>query len=330
MDPSESGVGGTPSGVVALGECMVGLMAEPGRPLAHADRFEIMPAGTEANVAVGLARVGHRSRFVSRVGDDAFGHRIVRTLRGEGVDVSHVTLDPDRPTGLLVRDSVIDRPIDVVYHRSNSAARALGAADVPDDVFAGMSIAHTTGLTAMLSDSCHDAARHLLERARTLGLTTSLDVNVRHKVAPIDEWPARLYPLLGLVDVVFVGEDELEAVVPQRASLDDAVRLLHDAGPSIIVVKRGAEGALVSSATGVISRPAVATRVVDPVGAGDGFVAGFFTAVLDGDRADDLDLALRTGLAAAAAVVSTVGDQLGLPDRRALDAILADDTGTQR
>lgn len=318
--------------MVALGECMVGLLAEPGRPLTHADRFEIMPAGTEANVAVGLARVGHRSRFVSRVGDDAFGHRIVRTLRGEGVDVSFVAIDPDRPTGLLARDSVIDRPIDVVYHRSNSAARTLSAEDVTDDVFAGMSVAHTTGLTAMLSASCHDAARQLLGRARDLGLTTSLDVNVRRKVAPIDEWPARVHPLLGLVDLVFVSEDEIEAVAPQAGSLDDAVGLVHDAGPSIVVVKCGADGALVSSPSGVISGPAAATRVVDPVGAGDGFVAGFLTALLDaGSLADtDLDVALRTGLAAAAAVVSTVGDQLGLPDRSGLDAILSDDTETQR
>ena len=104
------------------------LLAPTGVPLPSATRLDVDYAGAEANVAVGLARLGHVAAFQGRLGDDVFGRRIAAALRGEGVRTDGLSFDPDRPTGLLVRDVVQGRPITVCYYRSGSAASALGPA----------------------------------------------------------------------------------------------------------------------------------------------------------------------------------------------------------
>ncbi|MGH3658423.1 MAG: PfkB family carbohydrate kinase, partial [Micromonosporaceae bacterium] len=117
--------------VVTLGEAMALFLAEPGTAVSYARWFDASVAGAEANVAIGLARLGHRVRYAGRVGADPLGETVIRTLRGEAVDVTAVVTDPDRPTGLLIRDAPAGRPIQVVYRRSGSAGAALAVADVP-------------------------------------------------------------------------------------------------------------------------------------------------------------------------------------------------------
>ena len=112
--------------MVTLGECLVSFVAAAPGPLAGAEDFHSFPAGAEANVAVGLARLGRQVAFIGRVGDDGLGTRIVRALRGEGVDVVGLTVDPAGPTGIMIRERRVLGAAEVFYARAGSAGSRLG------------------------------------------------------------------------------------------------------------------------------------------------------------------------------------------------------------
>ena len=116
--------------VIAVGEPLIALLAVGSAPLADVESFSRHVAGAEANVAVGLARLGHRALFVGRVGADGFGRAILCRMRGEDVDVSGIVVDPERRTGLLVRERRALGASEVLYHRSGSAGSALGPSDI--------------------------------------------------------------------------------------------------------------------------------------------------------------------------------------------------------
>ena len=144
--------------VVTLGETMVALVAEEAGPLRYASRFQRRAAGAESNVAIGLAHLGVSAGWVSRVGDDEFGRYVCATVRGEGVDVSRVELDPERPTGIMIKEL---RPVGksrVLYYRSGSAASALSPQTLPTTYLQQARHLHLTGITPALSPSCAAAA----------------------------------------------------------------------------------------------------------------------------------------------------------------------------
>jgi 2-dehydro-3-deoxygluconokinase len=147
--------------VVTCGEAMVLLLARHDLPMSSARDYEAQVAGAESNVAIGLARLGHTVAYFGRVGDDPFGERIRRELRGEGVDVSALVTDPDRPTGLLFRDTVVGSPLTVHYRRAGSAATAMTARDVPTTLIDRARLLHVTGSVARSArgDAARDADR---------------------------------------------------------------------------------------------------------------------------------------------------------------------------
>jgi 2-dehydro-3-deoxygluconokinase len=318
--------------VVTLGEAMVGLVATDPGPLAEATMFGRFVAGAEANVAVGLARLGHRVAYIGRVGADGFGTAITRALRGEGVDVGALDVDPGARTAIFVRERRLVGTADLVYHRAGSAGSRLG----PDDVAAvtGLFTAgrwlHVTGITPALSASCRAAVEAAVERATAAGMTVSLDVNLRRKLWTDDDARPVLRAIATRSDIVFAGLDEAAVVLDGPvASLDEAARGLLALGPSVAVLKLGSAGALARERDReATSHEGFAVPLVlDPVGAGDAFVAGFIAARLEGH---DLATALAWGNAAGAAVAATIGDMTGLPTRTELEAILASAPDTMR
>lgn len=318
--------------VVTLGEAMVGLVATEYGPLADAGSFAPHIAGAEANVAVGLARLGHRAAFVGRVGADGFGRSIERRLRGEGVDVGGLVVDPGARTAVFVRERRLVGPAELVYHRVASAGSGLG----PEDVAAvaaqvrDASWLHVTGITPALSASCAAAVDAALDLAADTGMTVSLDVNMRRKLWSETDARPVLRRLAGRADVVFAGLDEIALLLGRNVtSAADALAGLLDLGPSLAVAKLGAAGAVAAEHDGETASHAgfPVPIVVDPVGAGDAFVAGFIAARLEGL---DLPTALAWGNVAGAAVTATIGDMTGLPTRAELDAIVAAGPDTMR
>jgi 2-dehydro-3-deoxygluconokinase len=316
------------SQVITLGECLAAFVARSAGPLAEAIDFERHVAGAEANVAVGLARLGHDVAYIGRVGADGFGTAIVRRLRGEGVDVRWLVVDDIAPSGVMFRERRALGPVDVVYHRTGSAGSRLSPDDVERVVDAGVfedaRWLHLTGITPALSETARAASFRARDHAREARLTISLDVNLRRRLWSDDAAAPVLRELLAGVDVVLGSPDEL-AVLGGGAAEDDPADLvarLGNLGPTVVIAKLGADGALGWDSAGAIVRiPAIpVSNVVDTVGAGDAFCAGFIAGRLDGV---DLGTALAMANACGALAVASVGDQAGLPDRAELGRLLA-------
>jgi 2-dehydro-3-deoxygluconokinase len=321
--PSLGGLARAESGfieVVTLGECLVSFVASEQGPLAEVGSYRRHVAGAEANVAVGLARLGHRAAFIGRVGDDGFGTAIVRRLRGDGVDVRWLRVEPDAWTGLMVRERRWAGPSEVVYHRAGSAGSRLGPEDVyaadTDGLFAGARLLHLTGITPALSPSCREAVLEAIERAKANDLAIALDINLRRRLWSDADAVEVLRPLLPSVDVVFGSLDE--GIVVGGTSDDAGPRIVAAAligsGAGHAVLKLGADGAasLASDGTWTVVPGVAGVTVVDPVGAGDAFCAGYLAAQLEGLEEAD---ALALGNACGAAVVAVEGDQAGAPTR---------------
>jgi 2-dehydro-3-deoxygluconokinase len=265
--------------VVTLGETMVLLVPEGDVPLRSASRLYRSIAGAESNVAIGLARLGVRSGWISRVGDDGFGEYICEVLRGEGVDVSHVIVDPSRRTGLMVKELQPSGKSRVFYYRSGSAASALSPTVLPLDYLRGATHLHLTGITPALSPSCAEAALSAVRTVSEAGGTISFDVNLRLQLATQSR--ELLVPFIQSSDVVFVGEDEARWLFDahDRATIQSELIKLS---AGTIVLKRGAEGALVYTQREWIDAPGFTVHVVDETGAGDAFAAAFLACTLQG------------------------------------------------
>jgi len=313
--------------VVTLGECLVAFVAADLGPLAGAPTFHAYAAGAEANVAVGLARLGRRVSYVGRVGDDGLGVRIARALRAEGVDVEGLVTDGSASTGLMIRERRGLGPAEVVYARSGSAGSRLG----PEDIWAAEARGafgfarwlHLTGITPALSPSARAAVGTAIEVGRSAGLTISLDLNLRRRLWGEDEAAAVLGGLTERVDVVIADPDEAAVVAGDRdASPEGLASALLARGPSLVVLKLGDRGSLGLERHGspVIVAALAVPVVVDPVGAGDAFCAGLIDARLDDS---DLRTALARANACGAAAISTEGDQTGLPTGAELTRLLA-------
>jgi 2-dehydro-3-deoxygluconokinase len=318
-------VAARPVEVVTLGECLVALVAEDPGPLAEVGRFVRHVAGSEANLAVGLVRLGHGVGYIGRVGADGFGTAIVRRLRGEGVDVRFMRVDDAAPTGLMVRERRVLGAADVRYYRAGSAGSRLCGQDVDDaaeeGLFQGARWLHVTGITPALSDGAGEAIDRALGHARRDGATVSLDINLRRRLWSDERAAEVLRPLASRVDVVFGGADEAAVVAGDDGGPEASAAHLLDLGPSCVVIKLGAEGALAQEAGHrAIRQPPVSVPVVvDPVGAGDAFCAGFIAARLEGL---DIGRALELAGACGAAAIAALGDLAGLPERAEVDRLL--------
>jgi len=302
--------------VVTFGETMAALRSHG--PLRLGGSLGLSVAGAESNVAIGLARLGHRVRWAGRVGADELGALVLRTLRAEGVDIDHaVTDDTGRPTGLLLTEPRLATLTRVSYYRSGSAGSAVSPADVLPALAASPRILHLTGITPALSRTAAETVLAAATTAREGGITVCLDVNHRSRLWTADRARTALRPLLPHIDLLIASEDELP-LVAERSGADEseAVRGILAAGVSEVVVKRGARGATSITADGETYRAARQVDAVDLVGAGDAFVAGYLSGLLDGA---DIPARLHRAVTTAAFAVATRGDWEGLPTRDELD-----------
>jgi 2-dehydro-3-deoxygluconokinase len=304
------------SGLFTFGETM-GLVAADGiGALEYARSFSFGIGGAESNVAIGVARLGRPATWLGRVGPDATGDLIARRLRGE--QVRTVVIRDEAFTGLMVKHRRSGEFLHVDYHRAGSAGSRLSPADLPAAMLEGAAIVHVTGITPALSDSARAAVFHAIETARAAGVPVSVDVNYRAKLwSRFDAAPV-LRDLVSRADVVFAGPEEAALFVDPASVLDSLAAL----GPAEVIVKDGARGCTAIIDGSRFTVPALKVHVVDPVGAGDAFVAGYLAERLAGEPAE---VRLRTAIAAGAFAVTVPGDCEGLPGRADLAALPAGD-----
>lgn len=296
--------------LITLGETMV--MLTPGRAqsLAEAAQLQVHVGGAESNAASHVAALGIDTAWVSAVGADVLGTRVRDSIAARGVDVRWVRTDPAAPTGVYFKDPGHG----VLYYRAGSAASRLTADAVAEVPFEDAEIVHLSGITPALSAECAALVDAVIERVDASDALLSFDVNHRAALwAPGEAAPA-LLALARRADIVLVGLDEAETVWG-CATVDDVRALLPE--PARLIVKDGDVGATEFARDGA-SRdgvpgatdaktfvPAIPTEVVEAVGAGDAFAAGYLAALLQGADADER---LRAGHSRAHLVLLSTSD----------------------
>lgn len=220
--------------------------------------------------ACGAARLGLKVAFVGVCGDDLFGRFMLDEMAKRGIDTSAVRVDPAQQTGLTV---ILNRGNDRAMLTYPGAIAALCAEDVTDNLLGRARHLHVASY--FLQDALRPGLADLFARARALGLTTSLDTNWD----PAGQWLG-VWELLPLVDVFLPNENEAMALTRARTP-DEALKRLA-ARTGIVAMKRGAAGALAGRGEEIFSARALCCQVVDTVGAGDTFDAGFLCGFLNG------------------------------------------------
>lgn len=300
--------------VVTFGETMAVLTSAEPVPLRFATSLQLGLAGAESNVAIGVRRLGGRAAWMGRVGDDEFGRLVLGRLRGEDVDVAAATVDRDAPTGLMIKARRTAAVTHVSYYRRGSAASRLAPENLDEERIRAAGVLHVTGITPALSASARESVHAAVDVARAAGTAVSFDPNHRSALWRADEAANCYRDLAARADIVLVGVDEAE-LMHGAGSAEELAAALHRAGVPQAVVKRGREGVAAYVDGRPYSLPATAADVVDPVGAGDAFAAGYLTALVEGASPQQrLELAAAVG----AFAVTVRGDWEGLPDRREL------------
>jgi 2-dehydro-3-deoxygluconokinase len=281
-------------------------------PPRSGTRFTLRVAGAESNVAVGLTRLGVRARWLSRLGEDELGAAVRGALEAEGVDLRWVSFDAQAPTGLFLKLRSAGRG-SVVYYRAGSAASRLHPGDVPEEVLEGVGIVHLTGITLALSESCHELALDLARRARERGALVQFDPNYREALwdGPAAALEAQR-PLFELTDWYLCGSAEASSLFGVEEE-PDLLKAMSAAGIERAVLRIGGRGSLVMTPHGVVEVAAPDSgeaEVLDEVGAGDAFAAGFAFGLMRGWAPERC---ARAGHVIAAYALRGTGDWETLP-----------------
>lgn len=295
--------------IVTFGESMALFMPQEHKSIERAATLEQSFGGAESNVAIGLARLGTSVGWFGALGDDPFGKIILKTLRGEGVDVSRAQLSTEAPTGMMFREHVAGR-LAVHYFRKHSAASRMLPEDLDENYIRGAKLLHVTGITAALSEDCRKTLRRAVDIAKEAGVLVSFDPNLRLKLWPIEQAREILLPFAADADYFLPGWDELkllydtddyEHIKGQLTQLK-AVSIIKGRGDTTVVLNNGQEESLPFYP---------AEQVVDTVGAGDGFCAGFLAGIMKGLSPVE---AVRLASINGSLVVQMRGDWEALPE----------------
>lgn len=304
--------------LVTIGETMVAFMPDEKELIRYARSFSKKTAGAESNVAIGIAKLGLKSGWISKVGRDEFGEFILRELRGEGVDTSRVIKTADHPTGIMFKQFSFNNETSVFYYRKNSAASMLTIADLDEDYIKQAKILHLSGITPALSESCKATINYLVDFAKTNHITISFDPNIRLKLWSQNEAVACLCNILAKSDIVLLNISEAKMLLGTD-NISIIIEKLRDFGAEKIAVKLGPKGAVVADRQKIYQCPQVDTVVVDNIGAGDAFNSGFLCGVIEGK---DIEMCGKMGAMMGALAVSSYGDVEGLPNREQLENYL--------
>jgi 2-dehydro-3-deoxygluconokinase len=312
--------------LVGVGEVMLRLAAPPPQRLEQAGALDVQIGGAEANVATACARLGLHTALISALpADHAWGDRTVRELTGHGVDCAGVLRRPASRMGLYFLEyGAAPRPVRVLYDRRDSALSRLMPAEVDWDLVRRARLLHLSGITAALGENLRDVLRRALDEAAGAGVPVSFDVNYRSRLWTPEQAREFLLEMLPRLRYLFVGSDDAEVVFKLVGSAEAVLRRLRGLAPgAIIALTLGEAGSAVLTDDAVLRPSRLYTvSVVDRVGAGDAYAAGFLWANLTGRTAQEaVDAAT-----ALAALKCTIWGDVALVTRAELDELLASDS----
>ena len=297
--------------LVTFGESMIVFSPQSNGPLRHVHTFEKTIGGAESNVATALAKLNHTVGWFSRVSNDEFGRDVISAIRAEGVDTSRVILDENNPTGMLFKEYYQRSNPNVYYYRKNSAASTISPDDLDEEYIKSAKIIHLTGITPALSKSTREAVYKAIDIAKANGVLVSFDPNIRLKLWTIDEAKEVLIDIANKSDIVIPGLDEAELLLG-LTDKDEVCDYFLNNNAKIVAVKLGSNGCYIKTKDESCLAPGynVSDIIVDTVGAGDGFAAGFLCGYLDNLSLKEIG-EYANGMGAMATLAS--GDMTGYP-----------------
>jgi 2-dehydro-3-deoxygluconokinase len=293
-----------------LGEGIGVIQSPIGTLFESASTCHVGIGGAESNVAIGSARLGLRVAWVGRVGDDSLGRRITKELRGEGIDV-FATVDSSASTGLLLKEMRSVEHTKVSYYRRGSAGSTLSASDVDETVVAGSVVIHVTGITLAISNSARDAVHKAVEVAANSSTAVSFDINHRRTLWGSQDAREEYKWIAHRADILFAGVDEARLIAPSSTPDEMlAAELSEIYGIPEVIIKKGEHGAEAFIRGAHFRVPAHRVPIVDTVGAGDSFVAGYLAERARGGAPEKC---LETAAIVAGFVCMSLGDWEGAP-----------------
>ncbi len=304
--------------IVTLGEILVEIMADATgtgfrEPLALTGPY---PSGAPAIYISQVARLGVACGIISAVGADDFGWLNLDRLARDGVDVSAVTVDPDRPTGSAFVRYRSDGTRDFVFNIAHSACASIAIGPAADVMLTRARHLHVVG-SSLASRQMQGLVLHAAGRVKAQGGTVSFDPNLRKEMLQQPGLMATVDALMGLADLFLPSGDEV-FIGAETGDVDQAVAAHLARGIRAVVWKRGAAGASCFDRTGRSDQPAFDVTELDPTGAGDCF-AGAFTAVWH--EGVPVAVALRMAAAAGALAVTKRGPMEGAGWRAKIAAL---------
>ncbi len=314
--------------VVTMGESMIAFEAQDFGPLREIHFFQKWVGGAEDNFAIGLARLGLKCGWFSRLGDDEFGKEVFRTIKGEGIDVSRVIFDADAQTGVFFVERRAYGEFNCYFYRQSSAASRISPDDVDPAYIKQAKIVYLTGITPILSESARQATEKIFQIAIENGQTIVFDPNLRLRLCDIATARSILIPLMQKSSYVLPGENELKLLMDCQ-ELSAAIDKVRSMGIKNLVVKTGAEGAVLACGDGKVTKVAGFTvrNPISSMGAGDCFGAGFVAGLLE---EQPLEQCVRLGNALGAFCLIASGPYQALPGSKELQTFLSGESSISR
>ncbi len=315
--------------VACLGEVLIDFIAEQIGTLDKVHSFQRAPGGAPANVAVGIARLGVPCSFIGKVGADTFGAFLISTLKENGVDTSAILQTSEAPTALAFVSRSESGDPHFLFYRDPCADTLLTESDLPRDWFQHLRFLHVGGVS-LTREPSRTTTIQAAKLAKNSGARVTFDPNLRLALWSQDLSACReqMHALLAYTDIFLPSQEELLTIMATQ-DVGDAIAKTHRLGPSIVCVKRGAHGVLISEEKSEgdlrqFSQPSFNVKVVDATGAGDGFDAGLIVGLV---RGLSLEAAVKQGTAIASLVTTKLGAMTALPSELELERFLREYEG---
>ncbi|WP_082233244.1 sugar kinase [Halobacillus massiliensis] len=296
--------------IITIGDAMIAFEPDSTGPLRFASQFQKKVGGAELNVMVGCSRLGLNTGWISRLGHDEFGRAIRNYARGEGVDVSQVEFVTGHPTSVYFKEMMEDGSVRTLYYREKSPTLPMRAEDLDEDYIKQAKILHITGIFPAIDESNVAIIERAISLAKKHGVKVSFDPNIRLKLWSKEEARDTLGRILPSVDILLAGADEMDILIGEK----DPAKIIEktkELGIEYTAIKMGSEGSVGFFEGKTINAPPVPSKkVVDTVGAGDGFNAGFLYGFIQNWS---IEKTLHFANTIGSMVVGVKGDNEGLP-----------------
>ena len=279
--------------LVSLGEILIDMFpVEVGRKLADVSAFYPKPGGACANVAVAAARLGKESAFIGKVGEDAFGHSLVETLKQNGVETRGIRFDQKNRTTMVIIAMPDENSAEFMFYRNPGADLCLKVEELDRDLLENTKAFHCGSLT-LVDEPARTAQFTAVEVAKKNGAMISFDVNHRPMLwESAGEALKQIWKMVRLADLLKVNEHELELLTGSKDPQAGGATLLKK-GVKLVAITLGTKGSYFYSSRFKGYVPPFVVKTVDAIGCGDAFIAGLISSLIDvSDNSLDINEAL--------------------------------------